>query len=191
MQGIIGITGGIGSGKSIVARVLRCNGFSVYDCDSEAKRIMTKNPEVKEALIKELGAEIYLNTGEINRPLLSSHLFTDVQVRAKVNAIVHEAVKRDIKNKIERECGHLFIESAILFSSGIDKMCDKVWIVESPLEERIKRIEERDNLNNEDIKKRIKSQEREMEHLGNTDVIIIKNDGRHPVLPQIISLTGH
>lgn len=191
MQGIIGITGGIGSGKSIVARVLRCNGFSVYDCDSEAKRIMTKNPEVKEALIKELGAEIYLNTGEINRPLLSSHLFTDVQVRAKVNAIVHEAVKRDIKNKIEKECGHLFIESAILFSSGIDKMCDKVWIVESPMEERIKRIEERDNLNNEDIKKRIKSQEREMEHLENTEVIIIKNDGRHPVLPQIISLTGH
>lgn len=184
----IGITGGIGSGKSIVARILRCNGFSVYDCDSEAKYLMKNDKNIKSSLQEKFGSKIYLSDGQLNKTLLSKYLFTDPEVRNFVNSIVHSAVRKDIKEKREKNEGIFFIESAILISGGISNICNEVWIVEAPMESKIRRIANRDNISYEEILQRIKSQEEELELTKNTDSIRIINDNKHPILPLILSL---
>lgn len=184
----IGITGGIGSGKSIVARILRCNGFSVYDCDSEAKYLMKNDKNIKSSLQEKFGSKIYLSDGQLNKTLLSKYLFTDPEVRNFVNSIVHSAVRKDIKEKREKNEGIFFIESAILISGGISNICNEVWIVEAPMESKIRRIANRDNISYEEILQRIKSQEEELELTKNTDFIRIINDNKHPILPHILSL---
>lgn len=184
----IGITGGIGSGKSIVARILRCNGFSVYDCDSEAKYLMINDKNIKSSLQEKFGSKIYLSDGQLNKTLLSKYLFTDPEVRNFVNSIVHSAVRKDIKEKREKNEGIFFIESAILISGGISNICNEVWIVEAPMESKIRRIANRDNISYEEILQRIKSQEEELELTKNTDFIRIINDNKHPILPLILSL---
>ena len=184
----IGITGGIGSGKSIVARILRCNGFSVYDCDSEAKYLMKNDKNIKSSLQEKFGSKIYLSDGQLNKTLLSKYLFTDPEVRNFVNSIVHSAVRKDIKEKREKNEGIFFIESAILISGGISNICNEVWIVEAPMESKIRRIANRDNISYEEILQRIKSQEEELELTKNTDFIRIINDNKHPILPLILSL---
>ena len=93
---IIGITGGIGSGKSVVSRILRCCGFTVYDCDSEAKKLMTCNYMVKDCLINLFGDSVYHPSGELNKTLIADKLFSDNDIRVQVNAIVHRAVRNDI-----------------------------------------------------------------------------------------------
>lgn len=184
----IGITGGIGSGKSIVARILRCNGFSVYDCDSEAKYLMKNDKNIKSSLKEKFGSKIYLSDGQLNKTLLSKYLFTDPEIRNFVNSIVHSAVRKDIKEKREKNEGIFFIESAILVSGGISNICNEVWIVEAPMESKIRRIANRDNISYEEILQRIKSQEEELELTKNTDSIRIINDNKHPILPLILSL---
>lgn len=184
----IGITGGIGSGKSIVARILRCNGFSVYDCDSEAKYLMKNDKNIKSSLQEKFGSKIYLSDGQLNKTLLSKYLFTDPEIRNYVNSIVHSAVRKDIKEKREKNEGIFFIESAILISGGISNICNEVWIVEAPMESKIRRIANRDNISYEEILQRIKSQEEELELTKNTDFIRIINDNKHPILHLILSL---
>lgn len=185
----IGIAGGIGAGKSIVSRVLRCNGFPVYDCDFEAKLIMVKDREVKGILQQELGDDIYYPDGNLNRAKLSSILFSDINVRIFVNSIVHNAVKRDIEHKRKDIQGLFFIESALLASSGLDESCNRIWLVEVPIEERIKRIGIRDSLCENEIMKRIESQRDEQILLKMKKTIILENDNRSPLLPFILRLT--
>lgn len=186
----IGITGGIGCGKSVVSRVLRCNGFVVYDCDANAKLIMRNDNSVVKDLKREIGEEVYLENGEINKSFLSKVLFSDISVRQKVNGIVHSAVKRNIDAERRRLPGLFFIETAIIYESGIDKICNKLWIVESPLEERIKRVMLRDSLTREDIKKRIESQKKELSSLDRSKCTFIENDNSHPMLLLILKMTN-
>ena len=184
----IGITGGIGSGKSVVSRVLRCNGLVVYDCDSEAKIIMVKDKFVKESLIKKLGKDIYTSSGELNRGKLANIIFTDSALRTYVNSIVHEAVRKDIEEKRKRHEGKFFIESAILASSGLVTMCNTVWLVTAPLEERINRVMKRDKSEFASVMQRVSSQEKEMESLPDEKVVIIDNDCHSALLPEIFKL---
>lgn len=147
---IIGITGGIGSGKSTIARALAARGYAVYDCDKEAKRIITENKEVQRQIIALFGEESFVN-GNYNTQHISQCVFSSPQGRSSealkaLNGIVHPAVKKDIKNfsTAKSQFSIIFVESAILYESGIDQICDKIIVVEAPEEVRIARTITRD-----------------------------------------------
>lgn len=142
---IIGITGGIGSGKSTIAQELARRGFAVYDCDREAKRIIAEDREVKKAIVALLGEEAFVD-GRYNTAYVSQRVFADKALLDQLNAIVHPAVKKDIKAKRQELTAdrYLFIESAILYEAGMDTLCDKVIAVDAPEDVRVARTIERD-----------------------------------------------
>lgn len=185
----IGITGGIGSGKSVVSRILRCNGFIVYDCDTRARSLMEEDKQLKELLEEKLGSFIYHQDGKLNKNLLSQIIFNDKERRKLVNSIVHEAVRSDIKKKRKNTKGKFFIESAILATSGLDKYCDYIWLITSSERMRIKRIEKRDKLDLKQIEKRIHIQEEELDLLTKDKLIVIKNDYNNALLEQVLNKT--
>ena len=186
----IGITGGIGAGKSIISRILRCNGFEVYDCDSKAKQLMQTDNTLKEKLKSLFGDDIYNPPNCLNKKYLAKIIFTDESARAKVNSIVHEVVRNDIRIEREKAGKVFFIESAILASSGLDSFCDSVWMVEAPESLRIERTQKRDNISQEDIINRIQSQQYEMALLNHDKIIILDNDDCHPLLSEVLALTN-
>ena len=139
---IIGITGGIGSGKSYLAQELAKRGFAVYDCDREAKRIIAEDKAVQAAIIKLLGKEAFID-GKYNTAYVAQRVFTEPQLLKKLNKIVHPAVKADISCQ-SSDVSLLVVESAILFESGLDELCDKIVVVTAPEETRIARTIARD-----------------------------------------------
>ena len=185
----IGITGGIGSGKSVVARILRCNGFYVYDCDSHAKSLMMEDTALKISLETLLVNDIFFPDGQLDRKRIASIIFNNEEMRKEVNGLVHAAVRNDILQFREILEGYFFIEAAILATGGISKFCDEIWMVEAPLEQRYARVSKRDCLKREEIEKRIKSQERELSLLEGNDLIIVENDDEHPLLAKILQMT--
>ena len=148
---IIGLTGGIGSGKSYIARALAKRGFRVYDCDREAKRIIAHNQDVQAAIIDLLGQEAFVNE-HYNTAYVARRVFGEPKLLDALNKIVHPAVVRDIRDlrdsrdpKDSRDSKDLlFVESAILFESGLDQLCDKIVVVTAPEETRIARTIARD-----------------------------------------------
>jgi dephospho-CoA kinase len=143
---IIGLTGGIGSGKSYIAQALAQRGYAVYDCDREAKRIIAENPIVQKAIIDILGEEafIYHQSSIIyNTEYVAKRVFADPKLLNELNKIVHPAVKEDILSRTH-SLTPSFIESAILFESGLDQLCDKIVVVTAPEEVRIARTIARD-----------------------------------------------
>ena len=143
---IVGLTGGIGSGKSYIAQALAQRGYAVYDCDREAKRIIAENKEVQAAIIDLLGEEafIYHQSSIIyNTEYVAKRVFEDPQLLESLNKIVHPAVKEDILSRTH-SLTPSFIESAILFESGLDQLCDKIVVVTAPEETRIARTIARD-----------------------------------------------
>lgn len=185
---VIGITGGIGAGKSVVSRILRLMGFPVYDCDSEAKRIMNENPDVRTELKHILGESIYNDKGELDRVKMSSAIFTDSELRDKVNRVVHAAVKSDFIQWTLGLDSPVFIESAILITGKLDGLCSKIWLVEAPMEIRIERVRKRNGLSDDAIVSRIRSQEKEFDALPADKVQLIDNGGVEPLMDQILQL---
>ena len=190
---LIAITGGIGSGKSIVSQALRIMGYTVYDCDSRAKWVMTHDPILREQLIALFGQETYLADGSLNKPHLSAAIFGNAEALAKMNACVHPAVARDLmteyQNEGQDERKPFFFESAILFESRFNTLAipDQVWTVSAPLELRISRAMLRDHTTRDQILSRINSQmpQEEKERLADH---VIWNDKAHSVLEQISAL---
>ena len=135
---IIGITGGIGSGKSTIARALAARGYAVYDCDREAKRIIAENKDVQQQIIALLGPEAFVN-GVYNTAYVAQRVFREPELLERLNQIVHPAVKEDILEKQPD-----FVESAILYEAGLDAICDKIFVVDAPEEIRIARTIARD-----------------------------------------------
>ena len=135
---IVGITGGIGSGKSYLAQALAQRGFAVYDCDREAKRIIAESQDLQAAIIDLLGEEAFVE-GKYNTAYVAKRVFADPELLKKLNAIIHPEVAKDILAKKPD-----FVESAILFESGLDRLCDKIVIVTAPEETRIARTIARD-----------------------------------------------
>ena len=117
---IIGITGGIGAGKSVVSRILRLKGYWVYDCDLEAKILMDQDMDVRNALKELFSESIYLEDGTLDRKLMADKIFSDENIRNYVNRIVHSAVKSDFISRAGRNGSPVFVESAILHTSGLD-----------------------------------------------------------------------
>lgn len=185
---VIGISGGIGAGKSVVSRILRLMGFPVYDCDTEAKRIMNHNMDVRNELKHILGDSIYNDKGELDRAKMSLAIFTDSELRDKVNRIVHAAVKSDFINWTRGFGSPVFIESAILLTGKLDGLCSKIWLVETPLDIRIDRVRKRNGLSDDEIVGRIRSQEKEFDALPAVKIQRIDNGGDKPLLDQILQL---
>lgn len=186
---IIGITGGIGSGKSVVSRILRLNGLTVYDCDMEARLLMENDPVVRENLVKILGDDTYHPTGKLNRQHVSSCIFSDKELLKRVNEVVHEAVRDHFRRFICSLRRPVFCESAILVTSGLDTLCDRIWLVEAPEAERVSRVVKRSGLEESEIRQRMKSQEKEFDFRSKDKrVELIDNSGRTSLLERISCL---
>lgn len=186
---IVGITGGIGAGKSVVSRILRLKGFEVYDCDHHARRIMNADGVVKVALIDRYGEECYLGDGSLNKAFLADKIFKEDKERLWVNSLVHSAVKDDFSEKIgcdEHEI--VFLESAIIATSGLDKICSEIWLVEADDDVRLCRAFERGGIEPADIRRRMDAQRKEFDSLPDSKVRIIKNTGKESLLSQIENL---
>lgn len=179
----VGITGGIGAGKSVVSRILRCNGYQVYDCDLEAKVLMNKDDVLKKALRVRVDPKIYNENGCVDKKYLSENLFLNADLRKKVNSLVHKAVREDIKKK--NHGGILFIESAILATGQLIPLCDYIWIIESPVHLRLKRAVQRDCTTPEHIKMRMETQKKEFERIPTEKLVYLYNDDMHSLLLQI------
>ena len=141
---LVALTGGIGSGKSTIARELRARGYAVYDTDTEAKRLIVSNPLVRSQVEYLLGSEVFDGDTYLTR-LVAKQIFHHPDLRLRLNAIVHPAVAFHLRHwaqeQGERPC---FVESAILFESGLDALCDRIVIVDAPEEIRIRRVLMRD-----------------------------------------------
>ena len=184
------ITGGIGAGKSVVSRILRCNGLQVYDCDTEAKRLMSCDPEVRRQLCEQIGSDVFQRNGELDKNYLRNLIFNDDIARRKVNGIVHTAVREDIIEKSRKAPSPFYIETAIPVTSSIDKICKEIWYVTAPVDERITRIKGRDGLSEADIRLRIKTQDIEYDTLSSEKVKIIINDNDNNILLLVMRMAG-
>jgi dephospho-CoA kinase len=174
---IIGITGGIGGGKSTVSEMLRGKGYQIYDTDKEARKLQNEVPGIKEQIIKLFGDEAYTQ-GELNRKHISQIVFAEPEMLKKLNAIVHPAVEKDITlwaNRFEKQ-ELLFVESALLYESGLDKYSDKVLLVTSPEYIRIDRVMKRDGISREQVLARINSQMPESEKIIRADFVLDTGD---------------
>lgn len=156
----IGITGGIGSGKSIVSKIIKTFGYAVLDADSIAKEIMNSDDSVQEMIKREFGDESYLNS-KLNSSFLSSSVFNSVENIKKINSIVHPPVISKIEELIQTELkikNLVFVEAALIFESEMDDILDHVLLVTAREHLRIKRIMERDSSAEDEIRKRMQFQ---------------------------------
>lgn len=154
----VGITGGIGSGKSTVCRLFAQRGIAVYDSDREAKRLMTEDGALRAGITARFGAESYVD-GALNRRYLASRVFSDAQALADLNALVHPAVRSDFASWAERQAGpYVILESAILFEVGLEGAVDRTVAVLAPLELRLSRTCRRDGCDEEAVRRRMAAQ---------------------------------
>ena len=183
---IIGITGGIGSGKSTIARELAQRGFMVYDCDREAKRIISEDKDVQKAIIALLGKEAFIGN-RYNTPYVSQRVFAEPVLLKQLNAIVHPAVKKDILSFAHTITSSLlFVESAILYETGFDQLCDKVVVVEAPEEVRIARTIARDYHDEDTTENRNKVLARIRHQNSYKGDMLLLNDGFTPI-PSLVN----
>lgn len=189
----IAVTGGIGSGKSVVCRILSAMGYEVYDCDSEAKAIMDTDAGMKRRIAREIAAGAVGEDGRLDRKAIADVVFADARKLEALNSIVHGAVRDDISRRARRAeyrgAQLFFVETAILYESGLDRMVDEVWEVTAPEEIRIRRAMRRDGSDYDRIKARIEAQEAASKG-SHPRVFRIVNDGVEPVVPQISKLLG-
>lgn len=181
----IAITGGIGSGKSVVSSVLKVMGFQVYDCDYEAKRIMNSSKMLQSELCKEFGKDAVIGE-DINKAYISNIVFNDKEALKKLNSIVHPYVFNDF-DEWSKSIDISFVETAILIESGMDKLVDDIWVVDAPEDIRVKRVMKRNGIAAEDVYARIKSQNKVVSYIPGKEVSIILNDDRTSILSQVSS----
>jgi len=190
---LIAITGGIGSGKSVVARIVEVMGYQVYDCDSRAKALMTESRDVRGELIEAFGTEVYMADGSLNRKHLSAVAFTDEKALARLNGIVHPATARDMLHWAESQATTgaqvAFVETALLRTAGLDRLVDDVWHVTAPDDVRVARVMVRSGLTAQQVRDRMASQLVEDRIADNEHVIV--NDNEAALLPQVIQLLNN
>lgn len=184
----LAITGGIGSGKSVVSRMMNVLGVPVYDCDSSAKRLMVSDEFIVSELKRMFGEDCYEDDGTLNRQYIASCIFTDKQNIKRVNSLVHPAVKRDFERWAEQQGTDIVaVETAILYESGIVESVDKVLVVWAEKETAIRRTIERSGMNRSQVVSRMENQ------MSVDDLLLLSdyslyNDGEEPLLPQVMDL---
>ena len=181
----VGITGGIGSGKSVVSDVIRLLGYPVYNSDIRAKELSDTNPTIRQSLVALFGPAIYTDN-QLNRPLLASHLFQNSSHREAVNAIIHPVVFADFNKWCAMQHTALvFAESAILVESGFSALMDKMIVVDAPHKLRLQRVVERDVVTMEQAQKRMEAQMDSVDLCKRADYVIY-NDNEHLLISQIV-----
>ena len=183
---IISVTGGIGSGKSVICEVLITLGFQVYNCDERARMLIYTSNTIQRTISNQISPAAVTENG-IARKVLADIVFNNSSLLAKLNKITHSAIREDIvkwKTLLEQKEKVVFIETAILYESGLDKLVDEVWQVIAPIEIKLQRLIKYRHFSEQEGKKRMKVQ--------NNDIIqgahVIINDNIQPVLPQIEKL---
>jgi dephospho-CoA kinase len=183
----VGITGGIGSGKSLVARMFQVLGIPVLNADEAAKYLMQHDAALMGSLRQLFGNEVYQN-GRLNRPFLASVVFADKAKLEQLNSLVHPAVLRYGKTWAEEQnTPYVLKEAAIFFESGSYKEMDKMIGVYAPFELRLERAMQRDNATEETVRQRMAQQMDEDEKMKRCDYII-RNDGSTSVIEQVLAL---
>jgi dephospho-CoA kinase len=179
---IIGITGGIGSGKSVISKELRRMGYEVYDTDSEAKRLIVENVQIRRNIEDLLGKEVYKDN-VYQTQIVASKVFANKSLLVQLNAIVHPAVREDILSRtqdfINNTTSLYFIECAILYTAHLDDICDKVVAITAPEAIRLERTIARDFSDKDKVSARMRMQD--VEHDIQRADIIINNDGSTPI----------
>lgn len=185
----IGITGGIGSGKTVVCRVFALLGIPIYDSDFRAKWVMQKHPVLRQDLITAFGEKIYTAEGELDRGYLASLVFNNPERLALLNSLVHPRVKDDFTNWVaEQKAPYILKEAALMFESNAYKQVDNVITVSAPLDVRLKRILQRDPYRKPtEVQAIIDKQLSEEERQSRSDYIIY-NDDQQLVIPQVLAL---
>ena len=184
----IGITGGIGSGKTTICQIFRMFGIPVFEADERAKILLDNNEKIKNGLIHLFGKGIYIPGNGVDRKKLAEIIFNDEIQLQKVNSLVHPEVRVDFQNWLEEQNPPYIIhEAAILFESGFYKMMDFTILISAPEEMRIKRIVERENVDAEKVKERIQRQWTDDEKRKFASFEIV-NDNSSLIIPQIIKI---
>jgi dephospho-CoA kinase len=179
----IGLSGGIGSGKSTVAGILAKMGYPVFYSDHEAKRLYDENPVLQKQLVDLFGPAIYRD-GQLNKAFLAQQLFSNAELKAQVTALVHPLVRKAFEVWAQQQVSDLvFNEAAILFETGAYKDFDATVLVTAPIETRIERVQKRDLISREAVLQRIANQWPDSKKMNLTPYIIT-NDGQ-PLLQQI------
>ena len=179
----IGLSGGIGSGKSTVAGILAKMGYPVFYSDQEAKRLYDENPVLQKQLVDLFGPAIYRD-GQLNKAFLAQQLFSNAKLKAQVTALVHPLVRKAFEVWAQQQASDLvFNEAAILFETGAYKDFDATVLVMAPIETRIERVQKRDLISREAVLQRIANQWPDSKKM-NLTTYIITNDGQ-PLLQQI------
>lgn len=175
------ITGGIGSGKSYVCRILESRGICVYDCDAAAKRLMRTSEKLQQELRQLVGQDVYTSDGQLQKRVLSDFLLTSEANKLALNDVIHPAVAEDFQSS-----GMTWLESAILFESGFDRRVsfDRVVCVSAPRDVRIQRIMRRDNITAEKAAEWIDTQ-MDQEEVERRSHFVIVNDGKSDIEQQI------
>ena len=183
----IGLTGGIGSGKSTVARIFEVLGIPVYYADDAAKKLMIEDEELRISIINAFGNEAY-NDKILNRPYLAEQVFNSEEKLKVLNSIVHPATINDAKEWFkEQTAPYVIKEAALIFESGSDKELDYVVGVKSPESLRIKRSVDRDNISTEQVEARMNKQMPEEDKLRLCEYVIV-NDEQQMLIPQVLKL---
>lgn len=185
----IGITGGIGSGKTMVCAIFATLGVSIYNSDERAKLVMTENNSLKKALKKAFGEDTYFENGQLNRKLLSALVFNDKEKLNTLNSIVHPVVFEDMIKWYAEHENHEYViqESAIMFESGSYKMLDKIILVFAEKEIRVERVIKRDSISRVEVEARMSKQMPEEEKIKLADYIIY-NSGNDSLIEQTMAL---
>ncbi len=182
---MVGLTGGIGSGKSFVSKIFRGMGIPVYDADKEAKRLMREDKDLKRKIKQLLGRESYHRNGWPNRKKIAEIIFFDKEKLVAINGVVHPAVAEDFARWHDIQSSPYTIEeSALIVQNGAYKMMDDLIVVTAPQEIRIRRVMRRDRVSREKVLARIKNQLPESELIKVADYVI-DNSGTVPLLEQI------
>lgn len=188
---VVGITGGIGSGKSLVCQIFSRLGVPVYESDKAVHTFYEKYPEINEKIKKEFSEDVFEKNGKLNRKKLGEIVFSDNKKLNTLNSIIHPLVKLDFEKWLKSNKGNPYVikEAAILFESGSNEICDKIISVISPIEFRINRVKERDHKSRIEIENIINKQLSDDELIEKSDFVIY-NDEKQMLIPQVLKIHG-
>lgn len=184
---VVGLTGGIGSGKSTVANIFKLLGCKIFNSDEVAKQIYFEE-DIKQHIIDLLGYDVYLNSTTLNKHYINSKIFSNTELLKQLNSIIHPAVVNKFEAFCQKNKNELIIkETALLFEANLQHQVDKIILVTADDELRIKRTMLRDNLSKEDVVKKINSQLSQNEKIKHSHFIIDNNE-TELVIPQVVAI---
>ncbi|MCC5917330.1 MAG: dephospho-CoA kinase [Cryomorphaceae bacterium] len=185
---IVGITGGIGSGKTTVARIFEKLGIPIYIADDKSRELTANHPDIKDFIKKQYGEDLFDKNGDLRRKALGEIVFADKEKLKALNAVIHPIVKEDFKSWAEnQDAPYVLKEAAVLFESGTYTDCDYVILVVAPKESRIQRVMKRSGLSRDEILARMHHQWSDDDKVALSD-FVVNNEDHSNLLPQIFEI---